>query len=266
MRTNIFMPLILILILILIPINAFARIDILPKKVVIDSRERSGEFTLLNLFDTKGNFRIEILSYKQDENGVYKKLHSPLDSNFNPDDFVRLSPRQFSLEPGGRQKVRLSVRKPTNLPDGEYRFHVKAMRFADDTELENKQGSVSLLMNMGVAIPVVVRHGNIMNDAKIESPELVKLGKNQNKPELHFNIKREGNSSTIGNLEIFWKDENDKEKKIGMVSNANIFTEINHREFHIPLNEMPAGNGKFIIRYNDDINEGAIFDEIIYQP
>ena len=74
---------------------AQARIDITPQKIVIDSRQRGGEFTILNLFDVENTFRIDLLNLHQDENGVYTTLEGPLNPAFDPSKIVRFSPRQF---------------------------------------------------------------------------------------------------------------------------------------------------------------------------
>ena len=252
---------------ILFPTIAEARIDIVPQKVIIDSRERSGEFTVLNLFNQKGNFRIELLNYSQNENGVYKKLKVPLDPAFDPKTNIRFSPRQFNLDAGSKQKVRLSVKRPAALPDGEYRFHVKATRFADSDHQENSdEPSIKVNMNMGIVIPVVIRHGKVISDAKMKDVILVGPEQTQKqRPELHLNLLREGNASAIGRLEVFWQKDGKKETQIGLISNANVFTEISQRKFKIPLKEMPVGKGKVIVRYSDEIKKGTVIDEVVLQ-
>ncbi len=260
---KIFFSLIILALCFIVPSISQARIDITPQKIVIEPRGRSGEFTILNLHDIKGTFRIELIHFEQDENGVYKELAEPLSPDFDPQKIVRFSPRQFSLEPGGRQKVRMSLRKPADLPEGEYRFHAKAIRLVQDDERKNTDGTVSVVANIGVAIPVVIRHGQVISKAKISSPQFVPASQKENKqPELQLDILREGNASAIGRLEVFWQAQGEKNKKIGLVSNANVFTEINTRHFKIPLGEMPTGNGNILIRYSDEVNKGKIIDEV----
>ena len=240
-----------------------ARIDIVPQKIIIGSRERSGELTVLNLHNKISTFRVEIITYKQSEDGTYNELQAPLDARFDPGKIVRFSPRQFSIAPGGRQKIRLSLRKPAGLPEGEYRFHIKALRFADEADPEN---TISVMMNTGVTIPVVVRHGNLSSNAEIESATIIDNTRTKTgKPELHARIKREGNASTIGKLEVFWKPQGRTEKKIGRITNMNIFTDINHRDIKLPLYEMPLGPGTVKIVYTDEIDKGKLIDEFTLQ-
>ena len=244
-----------------------ARIDIVPQKIVIGSRERGGEIAILNLFNKRGTFRIEMVSFRQNENGIYEELDSPLDPQFDPSKIVRLSPRQFSLAPGGRQTVRLSIRKPADLPEGEYRFHVKAIRLAqDDERRQARQNNVSVIANIGVTIPVIVRHGNTDVSAKLSNPVLVEATRAESKkPELHFQINREGNASSIGLLEVLWQPQGAEARRIGRITNANVFTDITTRNMKVPLTEMPLGQGQLLIRYADSIQKGKIFDEITLQ-
>jgi len=248
------------------PSISWAMIDITPQKIVMETRDRSGEFTILNLYKKTGTFRIELLNYEQNENGIYKKLDTPLNPDFNPKRIVRFSPRQFTLPPGGRQKIRLSLRKPSDLPEGEYRFHVKAYRFSQEEEQSTNQssGSINISTNMGVVIPVVVRHGKTFSDAKIHNASFVDAQQGKaHKKELHLDILREGSASTVGKLEVIWKRENNKKEKIGEISNANVFTDVEKRNFKIPLLKTPNDNGVVFVRYFDAIKEEKIFDEVV---
>lgn len=243
---------------------AQARIDIVPQKIVFDSRDRNAELTVLNLLDLRGLFRIELVSFRQDENGIYQELEQPLDLNFNPKEIVRISPRQFSIEPGGHQKVRLSLRKPSDLPGGEYRFHVKAIRLAQEDERRaGDLDGVSVVANIGVTIPAIVRHGEVFSDAKLEDVQVISARDTKSgKPEMKLRIERSGNASTIGALEVFWRAVAGQKEQIGRIKNMNIFTDIDRRNVIIPLTKMPEGAGVIQVRYLDGIKKGHVFDEI----
>lgn len=242
---------------------AEARIDIVPQKIVIESRERNGELTVLNLMGVAGTFRIEIVNFVQDEDGVYQAIEEPLDSNFNPKNIVRVSPRQFRIEAGGRQKIRVSLRKPADLAEGEYRFHIKAIRLAQDDERRaGDPNGVSIIANIGVTIPVIVRHGQTESNAKLSDVKIVEASKTRNnQPELQMKIERSGNASTLGMVEVLWVNSSNQAKRIGRIKNMNIFTDIEKRFVKIPLSEMPVG-GTIQVRYVDGVNKGNVFDEV----
>ncbi len=249
---------------------ASARVDIVPRKIVMDTRDRSAEITILNLFDKEGTFRIDLVSNKQNEDGTYTVLDHDLDVNFDPSKIARFSPRQFTLPSKGRQKVRISLRKPAELPEGEYRFHVKALRFAALDGADNKEASsgtsVSMLMNIGVTIPVIVRNGALESSAKIRDVRLVSSSKSKTgKNELQMVIEREGNKSTIGSLSAFWEPSGSVEAdRIGYIDNMNIFTDINKRYVNLPLRYIPKGSGAIRLRYvNNGLDKGAVYDELL---
>ena len=223
---------------------ALARIDIVPRKIVMDPRDRSAELTVLNLMGEPGTYRVDIVNFQQNTDGTYTTLESPLNQAFNPEEAVRFSPRQFSLPVQGRQKIRLSLRKPANLPEGEYRFHVQVMRLADarpSQAVEPGQGArLSVQMNMGVTIPVIVRHGGVaLATAKISNPRLVTTNTESERPELQMTITRQGNASTIGSLEAFWVPASGEPESISYIDNMNIFTEVSQRQVSLPLKKFP---------------------------
>ena len=246
---------------------AHARVDILPRKIVIEPRERGAELTVLNLYDQPSLYRVSLLNYRQNEDGSYETLDHPLSEAFDPAKTIRFSPKQFTVEPGGRQKIRLSLRKPANLPEGEYRFHLLATRFpTKDNQPENTKGiQLNMTMNVGVAIPIVVRHGQLSVEAAIDSAQILPPSQTKrNRPELLTTISRTGNSSAVGKLTIMLETPGQSARKIGYIDNMNIFTELDRRTIAVPLSELPTPQDSVKIIYKDD--NGNIFDEKTIQP
>lgn len=235
-----------------LPVTAQAaeRVDIVPRKIIMQSRDRSGEFTLLNTGDQDSTFRIEIINYRQDETGTYHPLDKPLDPRFDPESVLRLSPRQFTIPQGGRQKVRFSLRKPADLPDGEYRFHISSTRMAEygPPALSGKGAAVGMTMNTGVAIPVIVRHGQVQASATLSDARYIAANAN-GKPELDFTINRRGNASLIGDAKAIINQDG-KDIVIGSLSNLNVFNENAKRLVKMPLSQATQSPIRLI--YNND--------------
>lgn len=251
--------------LFILPANmAFARIDILPRKIVLDARERSAEITILNLFDQPSLYRLSLIHYRQKTDGTYETLEQPLSAAFDPEQSVRISPKQFKVSAGGRQKIRLSVRRPADLPDGEYRFHLVAKRYevaGEGNTSKNTEGAaVSMKINVAVAIPIVVRQGNAAVTVAIGDVGYVApTSANNNRHELMVTVNREGNAGAIGELAVFRGDE-----RIGYITNFNIFSEIPYRTIGIPLASDPRGQGPLRVVYTDD--NDVVYDEKNIQP
>lgn len=242
-----------------------SRVDILPRKIVIEDRTRSGDITLLNMGEKTIIVRVELLSYRQNPDGTYEHLDGPLNPAFVPENVVRFSPRQFTLPAGGRQKVRFSVQKPMDLPEGEYRFHVKATSF-DEGEFSvrrqpaAKGSSIGIKTNVAVAIPVVVRQGQLTTGAKISNVSFVPAAQSgKNKPALKMDIARTGTAGVMGTLIAYGEGG----KEIGRISNLNVFSEVQSRNVLLPLDEVPAG--KIRIQYVNDFDDKGILDELVLE-
>jgi P pilus assembly chaperone PapD len=234
--------------------TATERVDIVPQRVILQPRERAGEFTLLNRGNTTGTFRIEVLSFKQDQYGVYEELKQPLNPAFDPEKILRLSPRQFTLEPEARQKIRFSIRKPENLPEGEYRFHIRATRMSEygpPAPVNDKASSVGMAMNIGVAIPVIIRHGQVQAGATLSDLAYNPSGQD-GKPALTFTLNRTGNASILGTATAIWQPTGGQPQQIGSMGNLNVFTENAYRKVSMPLDTVPSGSGTIQLTYTND--------------
>lgn len=239
----------------LLALPAHARLDILPRIVVMEPRDRSSEITILNITDEQAFYRITILHYRQNPDGTYETLDAPLSPLFDPAEAVRMSPRQFQLGPQGRQKIRLSLRKPEGLPPGEYRFHVLATRYDAVSPLRVNPDEEAPLarvgMNVGFAIPVVIRHGDVHGTAGITNARFIPSGQEgQERNVMSVTIARDGTKSAIGELAIYRGEE-----QIGFITNFNVFNEINQRTIDVPLRIDPRGAGEIRLEYTSHSGE-----------
>ena len=245
-----------------------SRVDILPRKILIENRARSGDLTLLNMGDKTIIVRLELLSYRQKPDGTYETLEGPLNPAFVPESVVRFSPRQFTLPSGGRQKVRISIQKPANLPDGEYRFHVKATSF-DEAEFSvrrptaDKGSTIGIKTNVAVVIPVIIRQGDLTSSAKISNVSFLPPSQTQNnKPALKMDLTRTGTAGVMGTI-IAYADAGGTPKEIGRISNLNVFSEVQTRYVTMSLNEVPAG--RIRIQYINDFGDKGLIDELVLE-
>jgi len=241
-----------------------ARVDMIPHKLVIENRERSGEVIILNLSDEIHDYDLDAIHYRQNEDGAYEILEAPLSPLFDPRDVIRMSPQRFQLSGKGRQKVRLSLRKPSDLPEGEYRFHLRAK--ADKREQDkqaNENVGISMNIKFGIAIPIIIRHGDLSATGTIGNFELVGPSRSASgKPELKFTASRQGNASTLGRVDVAWAADGQNFEDIGFITNFNIFTEIDKRFGAVPLDKLPSG-GTVRVLYTDTITD-EVYDEVIF--
>jgi P pilus assembly chaperone PapD len=119
-----------------------------PVKLEFEGRTRSGTFKVLNRDSEVVNYRIEFAPLIEKDKGEDAK------------NWVRFSPRRISLKPGGHQTIRVVVRKPLNLPAGEYtaRILIQAIPPVRESDGPTDKIEVNLDIVYGVSIPIIIKH------------------------------------------------------------------------------------------------------------
>ena len=154
-----------------------------PTRLVFEGRTRAAELTLLNIGRQTATYRISFTHLRMTETGDLKEIETAEAGDRFADDLIRYSPRQVTLDPNVAQTIRLQVRKPEGLADGEYRhllFAVPPESSQPETSVEaseKKTGySIRLTPIYGVSIPVIVRSGATkvkasLADLAVRAPE-----------------------------------------------------------------------------------------------
>ena len=107
----------------LMSLKCTAALLVTPSRVVFEDRTRTAQVTLVNKGSETATYRISFIRQNMTEDGKFVPAEKD-ESGLYSDTMVRYSPRQITLSPGQSQVVRLMLRKPKNLPDGEYRSHM----------------------------------------------------------------------------------------------------------------------------------------------
>ena len=152
------------------PVQAAGELLVAPTRIVFEGRTRFKVITFSNRGTESAIFRITLVEMSMDENGNMKRVESPDKNSKLASRLIRYAPRQITIPPGGAQIVRLSLRKPNNLGEGEYRSHIYFRAIPPEgtgrtvsagKALEKGALSFRLTPVFGVTIPVIVRHGKL---------------------------------------------------------------------------------------------------------
>lgn len=254
--------------------SATAQTMIMPLRVTFEGRDRMQEITLFNPSSRASvTYKLNWLSRKLQEDGNFSRSDGLLDPIFDPETALIFSPRQVTLPPSGKQKLRISLRKPADLPDGEYRAHLNLQRVSAQEKRDVKLGrgqqegvSVQMNMNFGVAIPVIVRQGTYDTTATVTQPEFLPA-EGKKKPRVGFFINRTGKYSANGNLKVYWQKPDGKEELIALRNSVKVYHEVNRLRVEIPLKDgytQIAGGKVRILFEGADPDEGIKFDEKIF--
>lgn len=244
--------------------QASAHLMLAPKRIIFEGRDRSAIVVLLNTDNKPHTYRIGWKLLEVDEDG--KGKDKPLDENdpHSIHKMVVFSPRQVRIEPGGRQSIRLSLRRPADLPPGEYRGHLVFASMPEgtrDVEGDMKGISLGLQVTVGMSIPVYIRNGNYApTDVAIENPVLKPAEGGTQK--LDFSIAHTpGTASSYGNVRVFLK-QSGKEEQVGLLNRLTVYSEQKKRNASIALSYPAiAGSELRIVYEGADEYQGKILAE-----
>lgn len=187
------------------PAQAQNGLLVLPTRVIVD-RGGSTEVFLKNNGQQVSTFRVSTTLRRMLESG---EIIDVAPENATPAeraalDMVRFAPRRVTLEPGQLQTVRLAMRPPEGLPDGEYRVQLKfetlagpAPAAAEGAPSGPAQPMISVQPLYGIGIPVFLRKGVLQAESGIAT---AKLRLENKKSFLDVTLTRSGTRSVYGNL------------------------------------------------------------------
>lgn len=249
-------------------VTAKADLSITPVRVVFEARGRSAIIELINMTNRTNTYRMSWLMMKPTENGKYEML--PAGNEKDPHtvpNMIIFTPRQVTIEPKGHQVIRLSLRRPADLPPGEYRAHLTMTRLANDEKQREqdpaqKDMSMALNVNLGFSIPVIVRSGEDKDlRVSLTSPKLG-LSPNKKTPVLDVDLKRDaGKFSSYGTLKVFWQPLKGAEQEVGTLDNVALYPELKHRPLSVPLKENPTSGSIKVVYLGKYESEGKTWAE-----
>ena len=227
--------------------EASAQLLISPLRVIFEGRDRSATVVVTNQSDEAATYRIEWQEKIATPDGQYLDVRDPTPEMRISSPHIRFSPRQVTLAPGEQQQVRLALRRPADLPAGEYRSHLAFVVIDERQRRAARQNSsggagIQVFMNLGFAIPIIVRHGEgrpgvSLSGVELSVDELNRLG-------LKVQLKQEGSFSTYGRLRIYWRqNQNAQEAQIGLLQNVAVYPEVDSRLATVLLDrqQLPPG-------------------------
>lgn len=246
---------------------AWADLMVAPTRIVFDKNQRAAQLDLINSGAETATYRISIVNRRMSETGEFSAVNSPLPGEQFADELLRYSPRQVVLAPGVGQTVRLSLRKPADLPAGEYRSHlifekVAAAKGASSLETPTAPAgelSVQLTMLVGVSIPVIVRHGETTADVKLSGLELLKPVAGQ-AATLALVLQRSGNRSVYGDLGAIFTPQGGAAQEVGKAGGVAVYTPNPLRRVKLALQPPPGlvlARGTLRVTFRDRPDAGG---------
>jgi len=173
------------------------------------------------------------------------------------------------LEPRVAQTVRLQLRLPAQLANGEYRSHLlfRAIPMepvpaasSDDTTQPPAGIGIKITPIYGLSIPVIVRRGT--KPATVTATDLhLAPGEKPTDPiQCFIQLNREGNQSCYGDITVTFTPAGGKEQVVGKVNGIAVYTPNALRLIRLPLTPpegMMLAEGRLTFTYRLKPEDGG---------
>ena len=253
--------------------NAGANLMITPTRIVFEERTRTAQVTLMNNGTESGNYRISFINQNMTDDGQFEPVEEGAEGNF-ANSMVRYSPRQITLPAGQSQVVRLMLRKPRDLEDGEYRSHMlfQSLPKPGKSSLESavkketKNITVEIVPIVGISIPVIVRKGNVTSKLTLSDAQIITGDKKNPKSRIRVDMHREGNSSVYGDFRVIYTPKDGLPTVVGLSNGVAIYTPNTIRHYEIPLStgsniEITDGEMRIVFLESGKNEENGLITE-----
>lgn len=255
--------------LLLAPVDALAsgQLMVHPTRVIFEGRTRTGEVEVLNNGAESATYRISLIRERMTDSGEFVLVDKPLPGENFADELIRFSPRQVTLPAGGSQLVRLQLRKPADLPAGEYRSHLMlqalpapaTIRRADAAQNGTEGLNVALNAIVSLSIPVIVRQGETTATVSLATLHVKRGRVTSDPPAVVFEIHRQGNRSLYGDIAVSFT-QHGKELIVGRANGVAVYVPNLLRVMELPL-QLPANqnllNGRLRVSFSDRPDAGG---------
>ncbi len=243
---------------------ANAQITISPTHVFVDSQTRFGSYTVINSGEEPQEVSLNfVFSYSTiDEKGNFEagKKDSATAAEFSIAQYVRAFPKNFILQPGERQTVRIRVTAPENLSEKMYwaRIVTASNRVSPPVGTETAKGvSARVSITLKQIISLYYKVGDVKTGIMIEGMQ-TNIDENGTLW-VSADVNRSGNSPFLGTIYTMVYNQNQEKVAQSIVSTTVYFDRLIMRPVNV--SNLPSGNYIAKMRFETqrrDIPEQAL--------
>lgn len=224
------------------PCVAAGDLLVAPTRVVLDGA-RGTEVILNNIGSEPATYRISLKLRRMNREGRLDEVKVPSAEEQAALAMIAYAPRRVTLPPNQPQAIRIGVRAPAGLPDGEYRVHMLFRAIPDAkpaTQAKAPGGGISISLTpiYGVTIPVIVRRGALQATAAIANARVAEQG---GKQAISFDLSRQGGRSIYGEVRVLKPGQ---AKPAVLARGVAVYKEIGVRNVTLPV--LPEFKGSLV--------------------
>jgi Pili and flagellar-assembly chaperone, PapD N-terminal domain len=234
-----------------------------PTRLILEGSARSQELTIINGTDKVQTYRLRLEDRRVTETGDFEVVTDPA-APFIGSPMLRLSARQFTVQPQESATVRVLLRKPAGLAAGEYRSHLIVTELpsvGEPTVDSTTSDGIAIRITpiFAISVPVIVRTGEV--SARLAVSDVVRkaVPDSPNLDTISLRLTTIGNRSMFVDIRIV-----DARRRRGDPIFLNkavaIYSPTNSRLFQLSLNAEQTARvraGGVILQYQEVNKDGG---------
>ena len=234
------------------PAQAQSDLLVAPTRLVLE-KDSGGEVVISNKGDSAATYRISLVLRRMENDG---RVVAVDEAEASPEeaaaiDILTYAPRRVTLASQESRTIRIGVRAPDTLPQGEYRAHLLFRSIpdaADPVGAANTPASDGMSIQLtpiyGVAIPVIVRVGPVDGEVTITQ---AKVANRDGRHMIDVELARSGNRSVYGDLAVMRQGSTEP---VARIKGIAVYPEIERRTVAIPVDVAGAnGAGELTVEF-----------------
>lgn len=246
-------------IFLLTSLRAEANLQVFPTRAVLSDRERVAQLSLRHTGQTPMSYKISAVFYRMQPDGSMVLTEKPSPEDRFGGEYFRFSPQRVNLTPNVEQVVRIMIKKPADLAPGEYRAHlyfeeIEALeKKAEDPDA--KEARMQLKARMAIAVPIIVKQGEIKVENQLSALELVNFPDQTQGFSLDWAIT--GNGFSNGDFLVSLQKKDGSKVPLAQVNSVSIY--IPKRKVVLPFNltKEKVSEGTLTVELHAPQTEGA---------
>ena len=177
-----------------------------PHRLVVPPSEKVSVLNISNKSSEARRYDLTLIDQVMNEKGVTQRLDT---FPYSIKQMVKFVPKRFSLQPGEQQTVRVMIKRPADLADGDYHSHLlfrevplnvkDKAQLAAERKTAEKSVSFEITTLYGIAVPIIIQQGKIIQDIEFDTPTLA-MSDDGKQRQLSINFTRIGNSEAAAKL------------------------------------------------------------------
>jgi P pilus assembly chaperone PapD len=231
-------------------VQSLADVSISSRRINVDYEQSSTNFIVTSRQNTPQECDLSLTHNSFDEAGNMRHYTGKELPPYAADNLIRYSPKHFDLPANKKQTIRFTLRRRPNTPAMEHRSYVvvacsdKAAPLVLAADTGAPEFSIRPILKH--SIPLIVRPQKLKVDVRFDKVEI------ENNT-LVFDLKRVGDRSVYGNINVINKDNNEI---VSTSASLVMYIETTNKSFNMKL-PILMNKEQLVLQFKEDSNFGG---------